>query len=265
MITKDLGLVVPQINVSTTTLPPGSSATVETQNNLGIVDMQFGIPTGNQGPAGEPGPMGPQGDQGIQGLPGIKGDPGVAGPAGPQGPRGETGPQGPKGDTGAQGPQGPQGPKGDQGIQGVPGDVGAPGETGPQGPRGETGPQGPKGDTGVQGPQGAQGPIGLTGPQGPAGGVNSINGMTGDVNITPVTIGALPITGGTMTGSIDFTESQVPKPGFNWSSANGTVFSLTCDLSTNALQIVVDGPNTSNTETISISIADNGIATIKEG
>lgn len=169
MITKDLGLVVPQITVNAATLSPGSEATAKSTNDKGIVNVTFGIPKGEQGPQGEQGPMGPQGDQGIQGLPGIKGDTGEQGPAGPQGPIGETGPAGPQGPKGETGPEGPQGPKGDQGIQGIPGDPGSPGETGPQGPKGDTGPQGPKGDPGEQGPQGPQGPIGLTGPQGPIG------------------------------------------------------------------------------------------------
>lgn len=261
---KDLGLVVPQITVNATTLSPGSDAYASAKNENGYVSINLGIPTGEKGPAGEPGPMGPQGDQGLRGLPGMKGDKGEPGPAGPQGAKGDTGaqgPQGPKGDTGA---QGPQGPRGLQGIQGIPGDVGAPGETGPQGPKGDTGAQGPQGETGAQGPQGPQGPIGLTGPQGPAGGVTSVNGMTGEVNLTAQSLGALPVNGGTMRGNIIFSDPLVNNPGFQWETNNGTTFQIVPDLTANQLQVIVTGTNTGNISTMAITINDNGIATIKE-
>lgn len=255
---KDLGLVVPQITVNATTLSPGSEAYATSKNENGYVNINLGIPTGDKGPAGEPGPMGPQGDQGLRGLPGMKGEPGEPGPAGPQGPKGDTGPQGPKGETGA------QGPRGLQGIQGIPGDVGAPGETGPQGPKGDTGPQGPQGETGAQGPQGPQGPIGLTGPQGPAGGVTSINGMTGEVNLTAQSLGALPVNGGEMRGNIVFANPLVNKPGLQWETANGTVMQLIPDLANNQLQVVVTGTNTGNVSTVAINVSDSGLVTVKE-
>lgn len=255
---KDLGLVVPQITVNATTLSPGSEATATTKNENGFVNINLGIPMGKQGPAGKHGPMGPQGDQGLRGLPGMKGEKGEPGPAGPPGPKGDTGPRGPKGETGK------QGPRGLQGIQGIPGDVGAPGEPGPQGPRGETGAQGPQGETGAQGPQGPQGPIGLTGPQGPAGGVTSINGMTGDVNLTAQSLGALPVNGGTMRGNIIFGNPLVNNPGLQWETSNGTTFQLIPDLTGNQLQIVVTGTNTSNVSTVAINVNDSGIVTVKE-
>lgn len=141
-------------------------------------------------------------------LKGEKGDPGEQGPqgeAGPQGPRGETGPQGPQGKTGATGSQGAQGPKGNTG------------ETGPQGPQGEVGPQGPQGEKGETGPQGPQGETGPQGPQGEKGEtgkvdytvlenyapkehthsqylteipVRSVNGKTGNVNLSAYDVGA---------------------------------------------------------------------------
>ncbi|WP_421293008.1 tail fiber domain-containing protein [Aeromonas veronii] len=85
---------------------------------------------------------------------------------------GAKGDKGDKGDTGAQGPVGPkgdQGPVGPMGPKGAIGLNGLPGDTGPQGPKGDQGPQGPKGDKGDAGSK-----------------------------------DALPLTGGTLTGSVIF-------------------------------------------------------------
>ena len=94
---------VQNLSVSSTTLAPGSDATVEktVDPETGVVKLEFGIPEGQQG---ETGPQGPQGERGLQG---------------PTGPTGPAGPTGPKGDTGSQGPTGPQGPTGDPGPAGI--------------------------------------------------------------------------------------------------------------------------------------------------
>jgi hypothetical protein len=63
---------------STTTLPAGSSATVENIGTAQNVKLNFGIPTGPQGPQGEQGPQGAQGPQGPKGDNGAKGDDGAA-------------------------------------------------------------------------------------------------------------------------------------------------------------------------------------------
>lgn len=63
-----------------TTLPAGSTATVSNVGTLNDVVLEFGIPTGPQGP---------------------KGDTGATGPAGPKGDTGATGPAGPKGADGS--------------------------------------------------------------------------------------------------------------------------------------------------------------------
>jgi hypothetical protein len=126
------------ITAEATTLPAGSSATVEYREGK----LYFGIPEGSAGPQGETGPAGPTGPQGETGARGPQGE------TGPTGPQGETGPQGPQGETGARGPQGETGPTGPQGETGA---------TGPVGPQGETGPQGPQGETGATGPQGPAG------------------------------------------------------------------------------------------------------------
>ena len=60
-------------------------------------------PQGVQGIQGEQGPqgdIGPQGETGPQGPQGEKGETGETGPQGEQGPQGETGPQGEQGETG---------------------------------------------------------------------------------------------------------------------------------------------------------------------
>lgn len=176
----------------TTTLAPGSEATVENVGTDTHAVLNFGIPEGEQG---DHGPTGPQGE------------PGPTGPQGPQGIQGETGPRGPQGATG---PTGPQGPQGVQGVQGVPGkdfsiyktyasvaDMNADAANVPEGEfvmiasttedpdnaklyakngegsftylsdlSGAQGIQGPRGEQGVPGPQGIPGPQGETGPRG---------------------------------------------------------------------------------------------------
>ncbi len=83
--------------------------------------------TGAAGPKGETGPQGPKGETGTPGSQGPKGDAftyadfTAAQLAALKGDKGETGPQGPKGETGAAGARGaagPQGPKGDKGDTG---------------------------------------------------------------------------------------------------------------------------------------------------
>ena len=130
---------------STTTLSPGADATVTNSGDTRNAILNFGIPTGAQGPQGI---QGPKGDPGPMGQTGAKGDTGAAAtvqvgntntgapgtnaqvtnagnehfavfnftiPRGDKGEKGATGAQGAKGDTGEQGPQGIQGPKGDTG------------------------------------------------------------------------------------------------------------------------------------------------------
>lgn len=91
-----------------------------------------------------------------------------------------------EGIQGPQGPQGAQGPQGPQGIQGVQGEQGI---QGPEGPQGEIGPQGPKGDKGDKGDTGATGP----------------KGDTGEVDYSRLDE-YLPLSGGTMTGTVGFSE-----------------------------------------------------------
>ena len=125
---------------------------------------------------------------------------------GPQGPQGDTGPQGPQGIQGETGPQGPQGPKGD------PGDTGA------------TGAQGPKGDTGAAGAaatingvnaltlttdgsitlsqSGGTATLGATAQSVGAAPAAHASSTSNPHAVTAAQVGALPITGGTMTGNI---------------------------------------------------------------
>lgn len=116
---------------------------------------------------------------------------------------GEQGPKGEKGDTGATGPQGPKGEKGDTGAKGEKGDTGATGAQGPKGDTGDTGPRGEKGDTGatgLQGPKGEKGDPG-TSPYEYA----KAGGYTGTEAefITKLLADYLPLSGGTITGTID--------------------------------------------------------------
>lgn len=201
-------------------------------------------PTGPQGPQGKAGTQGPTGAQGPAGAPGkdgtslyiediystiaalknaipngndkmymvkadgecyiwseIQGDWTSVGKL--QGPTGPQGPQGPQGVQGETGPEGKQGKQGPQGIQGV------------QGPQGETGPEGPQGPAGVSGQNGksaftAAVEAGYTGTETTFNAaLSNVPGHIADQsnphNVTAEQVGALPLSGGTMTGEINYT------------------------------------------------------------
>ena len=94
-------LTVETGTTSAAALPAGSTPTARVTNSgtgyHAVLDFDFGIPAGKDGPQGPQGPAGERGPQGPEG------------PAGPQGPKGEKGDKGDKGDTGPQGPAGPAG------------------------------------------------------------------------------------------------------------------------------------------------------------
>ena len=198
-------------------------------------------PTGPQGPQGKAGTQGPTGAQGPAGAPGkdgtslyiediystlaalknaipngndkmymVKADgecyiwsetqgdwTSVGKLQGPTGPQGPQGPQGVQGETGPEGKQGKQGP---QGIQGV------------QGPQGETGPEGPQGPAGVSGQNGksaftAAVEAGYTGTETTFNAaLSNVPGHIADYSnphkVTAEQVGALPLSGGEMTGPI---------------------------------------------------------------
>lgn len=172
----------------TTTLEPGSPATVENVGTDVDIVLDFGIPQGekgdkgDKGDTGERGLQGEQGEQGIQGEQGLQGVKGDKGDKGDTGDTGQTGPQGPQGIQGEPGPIGSQGPQGEQGVKGDKGDTGAQGEQGPAGPQGEQGIQGPEGPEGPQGVQGEQGEPGPT--IYPSAGIAKSTGTAWDTSIT---------------------------------------------------------------------------------
>lgn len=110
--------------------------------------------------------------------------------------------QGAKGDIGPQGPQGPTGPKGEAFTYD---DFTAAQLAALKGPKGDTGPKGDPGETGPAGPQGIQGPKGDKGDPGTCA-VTSVNNKTGAVELSASDVGALPTTGGNMTGAINFVD-----------------------------------------------------------
>lgn len=122
---------------STTTLSPGADATVTNSGDTRNAILNFGIPTGAQGPQGI---QGPKGDTGPMGQTGAKGDTGAAATVqvgntntGAPGTNAQvtnagnehfavfnfTIPRGDKGETGATGAQGAKGDKGDKGDTGT--------------------------------------------------------------------------------------------------------------------------------------------------
>jgi len=166
---------------TTTTGNPGTNAAVTNSGTSSAAVFNFTIPRGDVGATGAQGPQGIQGEVGPQGPQGVKGDTGDTGPKGDTGDTGATGPTGPKGDTGDTGPQGPQG------IQG---------ETGPQGPIGPEGPEGP------QPPLSANLPI-MDGTA--SAGVGTEASKSDHVH--PSDTSKLNLTGGTMTGTIDWNQN----------------------------------------------------------
>lgn len=182
-------------------------------------------PIGPRGPQGVPGQRGLQGEQGDQGEPGPKGDKGDIGPAGPAGPQG---PQGPKGEIGPVGPTGPMGRQGEPGPMLKHEKKGlmirfekAPGEWGewiviPAGGGGGGGRDDKLTDRQKELVEVADliktqasnsgKVIGTDGTDliwtagGGGGAVDSVNGQTGVVVLGAADVGALPTTGGTVTG-----------------------------------------------------------------
>jgi len=194
------------------------------------------------GPKGDQGPIGPRGPQGPQGMRGLQGEQGDPGPIGPKGEKGDLGPAGPAG------PQGPQGPKGDKGEIGPIGPVGRQGEPGPMlkhekkglmirfekapGEWGEwivipTGGGGGGGrDDKLTDRQRELVEIGdlikakasnsgkVIGSDGTSlvwtdgGAVDSVNGQTGAVVLGATDVGALPLTGGAVTGATSIDTSS---------------------------------------------------------
>ena len=188
---------------------------------------------GAPGADGAVGPVGPQGVPGEVGPAGVQGEPGVAGDAGPVGPAGPEGPVGPAGVDGAPGEVGPAGPKGDKGDTGADGAAGSPGVDGAQGEVGPAGPAGAEGPVGPVGPEGPQGPKGDPGtgsaytlPVATAtvlGGVKVGTGLsvdgTGLLSATVAT-GFLPLSGGTMTGTITVPSGSIGM------AVNGTSYNM---------------------------------------
>jgi len=92
-------------------------------------------------------------------------------------------------------------------VSGTPGPAGP---EGPEGPKGDPGPQGPKGEQGPQGERGPQGPIGQGVPPGGGAGQVLAKRTAGDYDAQWVDPpagggageGALPLTGGTLSGNL---------------------------------------------------------------
>ena len=140
----------------TTTLPPGSEATVTNTGTTTDAVLNFGIPTGPTGPAGKDGKdgesiVGPPGKDGVDGKNGkaatirvgatttlSPGEPAAVTNVGTTEdavfnfaiPRGEDGADGIPGKDGEQGPEGPPGPAGKDGEQGPEGPPGPAGKDG---------------------------------------------------------------------------------------------------------------------------------------
>ena len=163
-------------------------------------------PAGNASDTGATGTQGAQGDTGYTGATGITGPAGTASETGATGATGTTGYTGYTGATGITGPAGTASQTGATGTQGAQGDTGATGDTGA---KGDAGNNGGKGDTGSTGTQGA------TGPAGAGGGVNTLNGLVGDVFL----VGTATITiSPTVPGASDI---QIDAPGLGVSTDTG--------------------------------------------
>ena len=108
-------LRIENMTVSAHSLPYGSLPTVDktVDPTYHLVNLDFGVVEGPEGP------QGPRGIQGQRGPAGVQGSQGPAGESGIPGPQGQQGPMGAQGEIGPEGPQGPAGPQGERGINGV--------------------------------------------------------------------------------------------------------------------------------------------------
>ena len=105
------------VNVGdTTTVAPGTPASVANSGTETAVILDFSIPAGFNGAKGDPGEQGLAGAKGDKGDPG---EPGATGDTGTQGIQGEQGIPGVKGDTGAAGAKGDKGDTGTGAIDGL--------------------------------------------------------------------------------------------------------------------------------------------------
>jgi hypothetical protein len=87
----------------TTTIAPGTPASVTNSGTDTDAVFNFNIPAGFNGAKGEQGEQGIQGIQGEQGIPGVKGDPGDPGIQGVKGDKGDPGTNGTNGLDAVQG------------------------------------------------------------------------------------------------------------------------------------------------------------------
>lgn len=127
--------------------------------------------------------------------------------------------QGPIGPEGPAGPQGAQGPAGPQGEQGIPGQTGAQGVPGAQGPVGPEGPQGPAGVAGKDGKSAYQtaAEAGYAGTETAfnaalAAAPGHISNKNNPHGVTAKQTGALPMSGGTLTGKAVCLDSDPLQP-----------------------------------------------------
>ena len=86
-------------------------------------------------------------------------------------------------------------------------------------------------------------------------GADNAAGARQNLGITPQNIGAMPLSGGTMTDSIRFKGNVV---GLVWETENGTVFSMRPYAAGNILQITTNGPDTENAEQPTFNITSGG-------
>jgi len=191
----------------TITIGAGLPASVINVGNENKASLSFKIPQGLPGAAGPAGPQGVQGVDGIQGPPGVQGVDGIQGPPG-LGIRYA-------GTVDAQGDLPATATQGDLYVVSTPEPArgfvwdevkAAWQDSGPvQGPQGVAGPQGIKGDTGPAGPAGADAAI-VPATATVLGGVKIGSGVTvaadGTISVAGGGSGYLPLSGGTMTGTI---------------------------------------------------------------
>lgn len=149
---------------TTTTLAPGSSATVENSGSGAKLILNFGIPQGLPGKDGKDGADGAPGRDGVDGAPGRDGSDGAPGEPGPQGEAAGFGTPLVEVDSGVGTPScrievsgsnaakifhfffsNLKGEPGEQGAQGNPGEQGEPGEPGRDGEPGAAGADGAPG------------------------------------------------------------------------------------------------------------------------
>ena len=212
-----------QVNLDGATGGDGSSGTSGTSGTSATSGTSG--TTGSSGSSGTSGTTGTSGSSGTSGTSATDGTGGTSGTSGTTGTSGSSGTSGTTGTSGSSGTSGTSATDGTGGTSGTSGSSGTSGTTGTSGTSATSGTSGTTGSSGTSGTSGSTGTSGTSGTSGATQAFSNVLTMTnsgaGDVSgttyngsasrtISHNTIGALALTGGTMTGTITWSANTAP-------------------------------------------------------